>query len=465
MQNPSNPVLRNRRWGSKVLETIHRMEADRRSFGTSFLAGDVWQGCWFKPGLDPNPVYNARNPPMPISVEFSRAARWPLLVLLLAGMAVAGDWQAPASQLAQNIAAITGPGTVGVTVVNRSSLTGADVDEIRSKLLRELASFGIQAVTSDQAAANVEIWLSENLHNYLWVAEIHQGTSEPVVAMVAAPGRPGGTAERSSTPLSIRKSLLWSDDNRILDVAVVHDSMIVLESERIAVLRLQNGQWQPEKSLSLAHVRPWPRDLRGRLMLSKDHLFDAYLPGVYCRSTATAPLGIVCDDSDDPWPLTGSQSDLSAFFSATRNFFTGALSPGIQKNTMAPPFYSAAPLPRDKYTLWALAAVDGHLHLLDGMTDQTLTQQGWGSDIASVRSRCGPGWQILATSNEPGPTDEVRAFEIADREPIAVSSPAKFDGPITSLWASSDSTTVVAVSHNSAAGNYEAYQLSLDCLP
>jgi len=122
-------------------------------------------------------------------------------------------------------------------------------------------------------------------------------------------------------------------------------------------------------------------------------------------------------------------------------------------------------LPRDKYTLWAFAAVDGHVHLLDGMSDQALTQQGWGSDIASIRSRCGPGWQILATSNEQAPTDEVKAFEIADREPIAVSSPAKFDGPITGLWAASDATTVIAVSHNSATGNYEAYQLSLDCLP
>ena len=200
-------------------------------------------------------------------------------------------------------------------------------------------------------------------------------------------------------------------------------------------------------------------------MLAKDHLFDAYLPGVYCRSTTTAPLGVICDDSDDPWPLTGSQGELSAFFSATRNFFTGALSPGIQKNTMAFPFYTAAPLPRDKYTLWAFAAVDGHVHLLDGMSDQTLAQQGWGSDITSVRSRCGPGWQILATSNGQEPTDEVRAFEIADRDPIPVSSPAKFDGHITGLWAASDATTVIAVSHNSATGNYEAYQLSLDCLP
>jgi hypothetical protein len=390
-----------------------------------------------------------------------------LLLLLQANTALAGDWQAPAGQLAQKIAAITGPAAIAVTVRNRSSLTSAEAEEIRGKLLSELASFGLQPVASDQAAATVEVSLSESLDNYLWVAEIHQGTSEPVVAMVAVPGRPGGTAERSSTPLTLQKSLLWSDEGRILDVAVVNGnppSMIVLQAERIALLRLTSGQWQLEQSLSLAHVRPWPRDLRGRLIVSKDHFLDAYLPGVYCRSATTPPLSMVCDDSDDPWPLTGSQGGLSAFFSAARNFFTGALSPGIQKNTTAPPFFSAAPLPRDQYTLWAFAAVDGHLHFLDGMTDQALTEQHWGSDIASLRSRCGSGWQILATSNGQGPTDEVTALEIPDREPIPVSSPVKFDGPITALWADSDSTAAIAVSHSSATGHYEAYQLSIDCL-
>jgi hypothetical protein len=416
-------------------------------------------------GIIHNPVYNAPIPPMLISVGLSRAACLSLLVLLHASMALAGDWQAPASQLAQRIAAITGPGTVAVTLVNRSSLTAADADDIRRKLLSELAAFGVQSAASEQAAATVQVSLSENLQNYLWVAEIHQGISEPVVVMIAVPGLVKGSEDRLATPLSIHKALLWSDENRILDVAVLNGNppnMIVLEAERIVLLRLQNGQWQQGQSLSLVHVRPWPRDLRGRLLLRKDRLFDAYLPGVYCRSTATAPLSVTCDDSDDPWPLTANQGDLNAFFSAARNFFTGALSPGIQKQTIAPPFFSAAPLPRDKYTLWAFAAVDGQIHFLDGVGDQAFAQLGWGSDIASLRSGCGPGWQILATSSEDVPTDEVRAFEIPDREPILVSAPAEFDGHITALW-DSDSTSVVAVARNSETGKYEAYRLSIDC--
>jgi len=413
-----------------------------------------------------NPVYNARIRSMRIFVAVAWAGCCLVFVLLFVVVASAGDWQAPCSQLAQRIAAITGPGAVAVTIVNRSSLAPTDADDIHRRLLTELAAYGVQPSSTDQAAATVQVTLSENLRDYLWVAEIHQGTSEPVVVMVTVPNPGGGAAVRASTPFAIHKALLWSDENRILDLAVLNSNpphMIVLEPEQIVLNRLQNGQWLQEQLLPLIHVRPWPRDLRGRLVLRKDHLFDAYLPGVFCRSTAAAPLSVTCEDSDDPWPLTGDSTGLKAFFSAARNFFTGALSPGIQKQTVALPFYSAAPLPRDKYTLWAFAAVDGQVHFLDGVADRTFAQLGWGSGIASLRSGCGPGWQILATSDEDGPADNVKAFEIPDREPILVSPPVEFKGPITALWTDSDSTSVIAISQNSETGKYEAYRLSIDC--
>lgn len=413
-----------------------------------------------------NPVYNSRIPSMRISLGLRRAAHRLMLVLLFVSSASASDWQAPAGQLAQKIAAITGPGAALINVVNRSSLPSADVNEIHHRLLTELGALGVQAANSDQAAVTVQITLSQNLQSYLLVAEVHQGTGEPVVVMITVPGPRGGLAQSSSTPFTIYKALLWSDDNRILDLAVVNSNppnMIILEPEQIILQHLQNDHWQPEQVLPLIHVRPWPRDLRGRLILRKDHLFDAYLPGVYCRSSTAAPLSVTCDDSDDPWPLTGNPGELNAFFSGTRNFFTGALSPGVQKQTSVAPFYSAAPLPHDTYTLWAFATVDGQIHLLDGVADRGLSQIGWGSDIASVRSSCGSGSQILATSDDHGATDSVKAFEIPDREPVMVSPPAEFNGPIAALWTATDSTSVMAISQNSETGKYEAYRLSMDC--
>jgi hypothetical protein len=414
-----------------------------------------------------NAVYNARIPPMRASSSPpSHAACLLVLILMQAPIVFASDWRVPEEQLARQIAAATGPGAVSLDVVNRSSLPRADVEEVRRGLVAELGAHGVRFVNADQAAATVQITLSENLQNYVWAAEIHQGTNEPSVVMAVTPRLSVAAIERPASALTIRKTLLWTDEHRILDVALVSGSpqhMIVLEPESVILAKLQDGRWQQEQALSLSHSRPWPRDLRGRLALRKDHLFDAYLPGIFCRSTAAAPLSINCYESDDPWPLGADQSGLSAFFASTRNFFTGVLSPGIEKQTTVKAFYSAAMLPRERYKLWMFATVDGQVHMLDGVTDQTVTKLGWGDEVASVRSGCGLGWQVLVAGNGGGAVETVKAFEIADREPVAVSPPAEFGGVITALWTDSDGTGAIAVSQNSETGRYEAYRLSIAC--
>ena len=351
-------------------------------------------------------------------------------------------------------------------MANKSSISRADADEIRRGLSRELATLGVRLVNADQAATTVQVTLSENLQDYVWVAEIHQGNNENSVAMITSPRAGLVAVEHPAIALTIRKALLWTDENRILDVAQVNGSpqhMIVLEAESVQLLKFQDGRWQQEQSLTVSHTHPWPRDLRGRLALRSDHLFDAYLPGVFCRSSTTAPLALNCYESDDPWPLGTGQSGLSAFFAPTRNFFTGALAPGIEKQTTVKAFYSAAMLPRDKYRLWIFSTVDGEVHLLDGVSDQTAAKLGWGSDIASVRSGCGAGSQVLVTGNEDGASDSVKAFEIADREPVVVSQAAGFNGKITALWADADGTGAIAISQNSETGKYEANRLSIVC--
>ena len=414
-----------------------------------------------------NAVYNARIPHMDApSSWFSRAACFLVLMLLSAPKILASDWRAPEEQLARKIASVTGPGAVALNVVNRSSLSAGDLAEIHRGISIELAALGLRFVNEDQGAATVEITLSENLQNYVWVAEIHQGNNEPSIVMVATPRSSPVVTEHPASALTIQKKLLWVDQNRILDAALVNSNpphLILLEPDSVVVLKFQDGRWQPEQSMALAHSHPWPRDLRGRLALRKDHLFDAYLPGVLCRSTTAAPQGLNCYESDDPWPLGADQSGVSVFFAPTRNFFTGALSPGIEKQTAVKPFYSAAMLPRDKYKLWIFAAVDGQVHFVDGFTDQTAGRLNWGSDIASVQSGCGLGWQVLVTESGDGAGDAVRAFEIADREPVAASQPADFNGGITALWADSEGTGAIAVSQNSETGKYEAYRLSIAC--
>jgi hypothetical protein len=408
-----------------------------------------------------------------------------ILWLAIAGHAV--DWSEPEQQLARKIVAVTGPGAVALMVENRSSFGRRDNEIIQNGLRSALEGLGLRFVNAEQAAATVTISLSESLTSYVWVAEIRQG-SGAVAVMVSAPRPEGSIAAHDSVPLSLRKAPLWSQRDAILDVAVLEESdtpthIAVLDGERVTLYRLQGGKTQQEQALEIVHARPWPRDLRGRLVADRDHLLDVYLPGVICRSTAAVPLSLNCRESDDPWPLvptglrdgsspvfpTAGVSSVSktippvgAFFASTRNFFTGVLTPVIGKVTTVPKFYSAAWLPRERYTLWLFAATDGQVHEVDGVSDQT-ARLGWGSDLTSVRTSCGAGWQVLATSSGEGKEDAVRAYEFPDRDPIAVSNSIDFAGAVTALWTEAKGDTAIVVVRNSRTGNYEAYRLALAC--
>jgi hypothetical protein len=172
---------------------------------------------------------------------------------------------------------------------------------------------------------------------------------------------------------------------------------------------------------------------------------------------------MTCSDNDNPWPIGTDQIGLNAPYTASRNFFSGALSPALGKQAAVPPFYSSAVIPRDKNTLWLFAMVDGQVHLLDGSTDQVIPAPGWGSDIATVRSACGSGWQILATGGGDGVRDSVRAFEVPDHEPVGMSAPLEISGRVTALWTEPSGSGVVAVARNDDAGGYEAFRLTVTC--
>jgi len=436
------------------------------------------------PNVRANPVCHL----LPLAHILRVVTRLSFVVLGLAIAAGAVDWNEPEQQLARKIAAVTGPGAVALTVENRSSLSKRDNEIVQNGLRSALEAAGIRFVNAEQAAATVAIFLSENSAAYIWVAEIRQGAGETAVVMVSAPRPVGLTAAHESVPLSLRKIELWTQTDPILDVAVLEENpapthIAVLDAEKVALYRWQAGKWQQEQALGIAHARPWPRDLRGRLIPAKDHLLDVYLPGLICRSGAAVPLTLNCRETDDPWPLVpaalsggtfsafpgaGSTavaiSPLGAFFAPARNFFTGALTPGIGKLTTVSKFYSAAFLPRDKYLLRLFAATDNHVHMIDGINDQA-ARFDWGSDLTSVKTSCGAGWQVLATSPDEGTGDSVRAYEFPDRDPVAVSAAMDFPGSgvVTALWTEAKGDTAIAVVKNQETGNYEAFRLAVVC--
>ena len=444
-------------------------------------------------------VYNSGIPEAnlkPVTRAFRSASilRPSCLLILFAtlGMALhagATDWSGPEQELARKIVAVTGPGAVAVTIENRSSLARRDAEVIQAGLRGALEAAGIRFVKSEQAAATVAIVLSENPTAYVWVAQVRQGTAETEVVLVSIARFGGSVAAHDSMPITLRKVPLWAQDDPILDVAVLEESsapthIAVLGPRKVSLYRLQGGKWMEEQAMEIAHAKSWPRDLRGRLIAAKDHLFDVYMPGVLCHTTSAVPLALNCMESDDPWPLvtpalsvTNSSlfpgpgsgngpstviSPTKSFFASSRNFFTGALTPAVGKFTTVPKFYSAAAVPREKYTLWLFSAIDSRVHLIDGVSDQTAIP-GWGSDLANIRTACGAGWQILATTPGTEGRDSIRAYEFPDRDPVAVSAAIDFPGEITALWTEPKGDTAVAVIKNQETGSYEAFQLAVAC--
>jgi hypothetical protein len=372
-----------------------------------------------------------------------------------------------ARQLAHKIASATGPGAIALDIANRSSLDDKSVLEVRNALEAALRTEGVRTVRTDESMGSVAVTLSESVREYVWSAEIMIGADERKVVLVSAPRPQSGAGTALALPLVVRKNFLFAQERPMLDAALLEMSggprLLVLDAAQVGVFRQQSGRWELESSLAIVHSRIFPRDLRGRLLLRRDHLFDVYLPGTICRSSVTAPLTLACNDSDDPWPLTADEGSVRAFFAPARNFFTGAFSPGIGKVSNGPSFYSAAALPRSNYTLWMLAGVDGSIHMLDGQTDQVIRGAKWGSDLATVHSSCGTGTQLLVSESGDPAQDSLRAFEIPDRDPVAASSPVEFDGAIVALWPEGSGNGAVAIVKREDTGWYEAYRISIAC--
>ena len=413
----------------------------------------------------------------------------PLLFVLIPGLAIASkavDWSTPEQQLGQKIVGVVGQSPASLSFENRSSLGRRDYEIVQNGLRSVLEKMGVRFAKSKQAATEIKITLSENLTSYVWVASVRQGSNEPVVALVSVARPTGDGASRDSVPLRLRKTALWTQADRILDVAVLDGNPVpariaVLGAENVSLYRLQGSKWVLEQALEISHDKAWPRDLRGRLVIDKDHSLDAYLPGVFCRNGTGAPMTWSCRESNDPWPITAAGWNMpgssppgvggesastipasNATFAATRNFFMGVVKPAIGNIQSVGRFYSAAAVLKESSALWLFSATDGDVHIIDGVTDQP-ARPNWGSDIATVKTVCGAGWQVLATSSQEENGDSVRAYEFPDRDPVAVSAGIDFPGAISALWTETKGDTAIAVAKNQVTGSYEAFRVEVAC--
>jgi len=381
-------------------------------------------------------------------------------------------------QFASRIVALAGPGVATFAAGDSSAATTEQVAAFRKALEGKLLEAGVQLRQASpgqqfQANSSIRVTLGENAHGLVYLAEVQRGAETRVVIVQAPPAK---VVAPVAGTMVLRRSLLATRAEPVLDAARVgagNEARLVLLTARAAVFyRQQGGKWNEEQSVAISHEAVFPLDVRGRLVVTGEASLDAYLPGAVCSISLAGGSQTDCHDADDAWPLGGQ----AAFFNAGRNYFNGLLRPGFGKQLA--PFYSAAALPYPGHTLWIFAGVDGQVRTQDGDREDTLDGHDWGSDLAAVHSGCGSGTQLLVTAaSGEGGNDSLRSYELAQRQPVVATPAMEFDGSITALWPSSDSTAATLVLRsalrdsgvqrnvlrNPQTAYYEVFDVSIGC--
>lgn len=395
-----------------------------------------------------------------------------ITVLLAALSAVAqpsSRWAQPAAGLADQIAALLGPGQVHLSLRNLSTIPADQLPIIQRLIEQDLKTHGITA-SGDESANALRITLSENARERLWIAEVIEG-KETQLAMVRADRDPAQPIAPAAG-LTLRRQLLAILPGPVLDALEIPGGLITLTPEAIVIYARSDDGWREQSRLRIGLRRALPRDPRGMLVATSGAGFEAWLPGAWCAGThAITPSStgwtINCHESDDPWPILENSAaigapTLKAFYNAGRNYFTGVVTPNLPVDL--PAFYSAAIIPRAAGgAAMLINGIDSKVQLLDnGALKTVVGTRDWGSDFAALSSGCGSGTQIIASGSGEALGDSLRAYEIPSLEAVAVSAPLAVNGAITALSASPDSKSLLAIVQT-ATNQYEEYRVTATC--
>jgi hypothetical protein len=361
---------------------------------------------------------------------------------------------------------------ISLDVVNISALSSTDAGSIERQLQAALGGAGFQIAPQPPAEIRVHVTLSEGTEGYLWVAEIHSQAGDQV-AMMSAHTTDSAASPAKPVPV-LRKTFLLRQGNPILDFAVgparADDGsrfLFILEPDQVTVFRQLEGGWTKVDAEPIAHSRPWPRDIRGEIVVagvdsssvSAASGLKVYLPGIFCAGSMQSKLEIACrQNPDTAWPLGGKTK---ATMPADRNYFN---IPSDGAPSGWPPSYSVASKPDEDRPLKILTAVNGSAQLFgDSPQNAVATFWRWGDEFASLTG-CEDSWNVLATgTGDWTQRDDVQDFEVADRQATMAGQLLEFSGPILALWPSDDGKSVRAVSRNLQTGMYEASLINLYC--
>jgi hypothetical protein len=300
----------------------------------------------------------------------------------------------------------------------------------------------------------------------LWIADFeNDGAHE---ALMTPFERVSFDSKPWASRTHIDRELVFSGNSQILDFGCTNPpaakecgKVVVLYTD--GVVLMDSDQGFPRVAIS--HESAWPRDVRGRLEISGAD-FRARVENVECSGNITRVQASKCAPINDSWIFKGAGQMTVAFLAPSGNWFQWAAA--VTSNTTKisrEPFFSLAALEIVGEPAWISTGTKGDTRLVSGKNGNILgATSAWGSELATVKTDCGTGWQILSTSKrDRTELDSIAVYEWAGSEFRSLSDPLELDGTVVAMWAAENGGPARAVVHNLKTGNYEAYLLKVGC--
>lgn len=295
--------------------------------------------------------------------------------------------------------------TISLDVKNISSLTAADAAVIRQSLETDLTRRRFHLAQPSQDEAQVIVTLSENVDDYIWVAQFHADSSDRV-EIISVSKTNAASANPPTAALVLEKKLIWQRPAPFLDFAILAapaasaSMLVVLEPDRLAYYTsADSSTWQPSQTIPIPHSTPWPRDPRGSI---DPDTGEVDVANVRCTGNLAEPDKMQC----------APQAQLEQ------------LKPRIK--------------------------IPGHEE----------------SEMALVSNPCGDQSVVLSTGNDDWTQpDSIQGYLLAnpDQDPRASGDPVPMDGPVISLLPEPRQSAARAIVHNLKTGNYEGYVITANC--
>jgi len=395
-----------------------------------------------------------------------RLRGWVAVVLMACAAAACaaapGVWDQPAAALADQVAAIMGPGQARLELHNRSTVANDQLPALRKALTQDLKAHGILQAGAE-SANTIRVTLSETDRERLLVAEVVEGNTTQV-AMVRLE-RDGAKTVTATGGVMLRRQVMFASEEPVLAALEQDKWLVTAEPDALVLYAKNDDAWKEAARAGFVQKRGEARDPRGVIVQRGDG-FEARVEGVRCEGRAGMEgdaWPVHCAESDDPWPLAAAGGgEIKGFFNAARNAYTGVITPGVGADL--PAFYSAALLPRAAGNgALLVGGVDGKVQLVENSTLRAVSgTRDWGSDFAVLASGCGAGVQVIASGSGAAATDSLRAYELPAREAVPVSAPLAVEGAVMALWQAPDGKSVFAVVRD-AEGRSEVDRVTALC--